>query len=149
MSALPNSVLPSRSRRSQPQNTSAALRNRPASAQRPPLEEVSNTVSFRAANPSAKLWESGTIVGVNVLLIGTALVTLAHLVPDQLAQWSKLKELKMEQSQVARTVTDLQQDFKRSQSPDAVQRIAQEQGNLIPANQKSVYLMPPSQAKVQ
>jgi cytoskeletal protein RodZ len=95
---------------------------------------------------AAKVWESGLILGVNAVLIGTALVTLAHLVPYQMTQQAKLKEVSKENAQVSQNLQRLQQDYKRSQSPEAAQRIAEDQGNLMQPNQKQVYWMtqPPS-----
>ena len=89
-----------------------------------------------------KLWESGMILGVNVVLISTALVTLTHLVPFQLNQHAKLKEIRAEESSLAQDIKALEESYERNQTPEAAQRIAQQQGNLMPINHLSVVLTP-------
>jgi cell division protein ZapA (FtsZ GTPase activity inhibitor) len=146
MSALPNSV-PS-SRKAQRQSALATQRAQRLSG----IKAAKPSSSFKAASAvrpaSAKLWESGMVIGVNTVLISTAIVTLAHLVPHQLTQHAKLKQIRTEESSLAQNIQTLQQNYEQNMSPEAAQRVAQQQGNLMPADQVSVVLTHPS-AKAQ
>lgn len=146
MSALPNSIPLNRDRKSKPRSLELARR-------RQALQGFDRSEKERSLSGSgdyaARLWESGFILGMNVVLIGTALVTLAHLVPYQLAQREKLKEITREESQVAQSLQELQQTYQRSQTPETAQRIAQEQGSLMRADQLKVFQIPQSAQKVQ
>ena len=148
MSALPNSIPAPRDRRSKSQTDQLARRRQQAKKNQNRFQERS--VSTPVVNDyKARIWESGLILGMNVLLIGTALVTLANLVPNQLTQQAKLKEISREESQVAQNLQELQQSYQRSQSPETAQRIAQEQGSLMRANQLKVFQIPEENQKVQ
>lgn len=82
------------------------------------------------------------MLGMNILLMGTAIVTLAHLIPYQMTQQAKLQELRSEESNMAQTLENLKKEYELSQSPEVAQRIAQEQGNLMRANYKRVFTIP-------
>ncbi len=88
------------------------------------------------------------MLGMNILMMGTAIATLAHLIPHQMTQQAKLQELRFEESSMAQNLKDLKQEYEQSKSPEMAQRIAQEQGNLMRANQKRVFYIPSGQ-KVQ
>jgi hypothetical protein len=151
MSALPKSASSPQSRGPKDQEKLSALRQKRAAAKRPPKEkqEVKSKVAAIAKDhPLTLLWESSAILGVNVLLLGTAIVTLVNLIPNQMTQQAKLQELRAEESSISKNLQQLKQDYERNQTPEMAQRIAQEQGNLLRANQKQVILITPTQ-KVQ
>jgi hypothetical protein len=139
MSALPNPVPPSR--KAQRQSALAAQRAQRLSGNAKP---ASAKTSSDVRPASTKLWESGMVLGVNTVLISTAIVTLAHLVPHQLTQHAKLKQIRAEESSLAQDIQTLQQNYEQNMSPEAAQRVAQQQGNLMPANQMNVVLTHPT-----
>lgn len=144
MSALPNSIPSPRDRRSKQQ----------LAQRRQSSKKQSGTGSERAKAASvntlkARVWESGLVLGMNAVLISTAIVTLANLVPYQLTQREKLEEISREESQVAQSLQELQETYKRSQSPETAQRIAQEQGSLMRADQLKVFQVPQNLQRVQ
>jgi hypothetical protein len=147
MSALPNPT-PAPRRRSKSQSDQLARRRQLAQKNQNRFEKERPT-PVAANDYVARIWESGLILGMNVVLIGTALVTLANLVPNQMTQRAKLKEISREESQVAQNLQELQQTYQRSQSPETAQRIAQEQGSLMRANQLKVFQIPEGTQKVQ
>jgi hypothetical protein len=148
MSALPNSIPAPRDRRSKSQTDQLARRRQKAKKNQNRFEERSSSAPV-VNDYKARLWESGLILGMNVVLIGTALVTLANLVPNQLTQRAKLKEISREESQVAQNLQELQQTYQRSQSPETAERIAQEQGSLMRADQLKVFQIPDGEQKIQ
>lgn len=151
MSALPNSVPSPRERKSkQSKQQLAQLSQRRQSSQtQNRLDKERSKTAFSADDHRARVWESGLVLGMNAVLIGTAIVTLANLVPYQLTQREKLKEISREESQVAQNLQELQDAYKRSQSPETAQRIAQEQGSLMRADQLKVFQVPQSLQRVQ
>ncbi|WP_404789917.1 hypothetical protein [Altericista sp. CCNU0014] len=148
MSALPNSVPSPRDRGSKHPSTDRA-RRKSSSRRRDREQQADSAAVARSEEHTARIWESGLILGVNAVLIGTAAVTLANLVPYQLTQRAKLQEIRREESQIAQSLQELQQTYQRSQSPETAQRIAQEQGSLMRANQLKVFQIPQSPQKVQ
>jgi cell division protein FtsB len=136
MSALPNPIPPSR--KAQRQSALAAQR-----AQRLSGSKAIKT-SPEARSASTKLWESGMVLGINAVLISTAIVTLVNLVPHQLTQHAKLKQIRAEESSLAQDIQVLQQNYEQNMSPEAAQRVAQQQGNLMPANRVNVVLTHPA-----
>jgi lipid A disaccharide synthetase len=149
MSALPNSISSRRDRRSKSQADQLARRRQQAQKNQNRFKEERLALKPVVNDYKARVWESGLILGMNVVLIGTALVTLANLVPNQLTQREKLKEISHEESQVAQNLQELQQTYQRSQSPETAQRIAQEQGSLMRADQLKVFQIPEGTQKVQ
>jgi cytoskeletal protein RodZ len=147
MSALPNSIPSPRDRKSR-QLAQLSQRRQSSQNQNRFDKERSSTASS-ADDHKARFWESSLVLGMNAVLIGTAIVTLANLVPYQLTQREKLKEISREESQVAQNLQELQATYKRSQSPDTAQRIAQEQGSLMRADQLKVFQVPQSLQGVQ
>lgn len=144
MSALPNLVPPSRQR----QSSLAAQRAERLSGIKAVQSPSTLAGRAEARLASTKLWESGMVLGVNAVLISTAIVTLAHLVPYQLTQHAKLKEIRAEESTLSLDIQTLKQSYEQNQSPEAAQRVAQQQGNLMPADQVNVVLTHPA-AKAQ
>jgi Pyruvate/2-oxoacid:ferredoxin oxidoreductase gamma subunit len=149
MSALPNSIPSRRDLRSKSQSDQLSRRRQLAQKNQNRVKEERSTSASVAYDYKARVWESGLILGMNVVLIGTALVTLANLVPNQLTQRAKLKEISREESQVAQNLQALQQTYQRGQSPEMAQRIAQEQGSLMRADQLKVFQIPQGDQKVQ
>jgi hypothetical protein len=152
MSALPNSVPSPRDRKakkSKQQLAQLSQRRQSSQTQNRFEKECSKTAASSADDRKARIWESGLVLGMNAVLISTAVVTLANLVPYQLTQREKLKEISREESQVAQNLQTLQETYKRSQSPETAQRIAQEQGSLMKANQLKVFQVPQSLQRVQ
>ncbi len=147
MSALPNPS-PAPRRRSKSQSDQLA-RRRKLSQEKNRFQQENRSTSAVVNDYASRIWESGFILGMNGVLIGTALVTLANLVPNQLSQHAKLKEISREESQVAQNLQELQQTYQRSQSPETAQRIAQEQGSLMRADQLKVFQMPEGTQQVQ
>jgi hypothetical protein len=136
MSALPNPAPKSRNQR---------LDKRKLGQMQRRLRSVPDQARVEVTRPTsqrAHLWESGLILGMNTVLISTALVTLAQLIPFQLTQQAKLKEISAEQTQVKQNLQRLKQDYQRGQSPESALRIAEDQGNLMKANRKQIYWMP-------
>jgi hypothetical protein len=148
MGALPNPVSSSRSVRAQERQSQSARRQAQSPTKRPARKLSLNAETLTKDHPRGQFWESGVMLGMNILLMGTAIVTLAHLIPYQMTQQAKLQELRSEESNMAQSLQDLKQEYERSKSPEVAQRIAQEQGNLMRANQKRVFLIPAGQ-KVQ
>jgi hypothetical protein len=148
MGALPNPVSSSRSVRAQERQSQSARRQAQSPTKRPARKLSLNAETLTKDHPRAQFWESGVMLGMNILLMGTAIVTLTHLIPNQMTQQAKLQELRSEESNMAQSLKDLKQEYERSKSPEVAQRIAQEQGNLMRANQKRVFLIPAGQ-KVQ
>lgn len=148
MGALPNPVSSSRSVRAQERQSQSARRQTQPPTKRPARKLSLNADTLTKGHPRAQFWESGVMLGVNVVLMGTAIVTLTHLIPYQMTQQAKLQELRSEESNMAQSLENLKQEYERSKSPEVAQRIAQEQGNLMRINQKRVFLIPSGQ-KVQ
>jgi cytoskeletal protein RodZ len=143
MSALPNPVPNARSQRLGQHKAARAQRR---------LQSVSHPVRSGATQPTsqrAHFWESSLILGMNGVLIGTALITLAQLIPFQVTQQAKLKEISAEQAQVSQNLQRLKQDYQRGQLPESALRIAEDQGNLMKANRKQIYWMPQPPTAVQ
>jgi hypothetical protein len=148
MGALTNPVSSSRSPRVQDRQSQAVHRQAQSPAKRSARKLSLNADTLTKNHPRAQLWESGVMLGMNILLMGTAITTLAHLIPHQMTQQAKLQELRSEESHMAQNLENLKQDYERSKSPEMAQRIAQEQGNLMRVNQKRVLWIPSGQ-KVQ
>jgi hypothetical protein len=148
MGALPNPVSSSRSVRAQGRQSRSAGRQAQSPTKRPARKLSLNAETLTKDHPHGQFWESGVMLGMNILLMGTAIVTLAHLIPYQMTQQAKLQELRSEESNMAQNLEDLRQEYEQSKSPEVAQRIAQEQGNLMRANQKRVFLIPAGQ-KIQ
>jgi hypothetical protein len=131
------------SQRPQRQSVLAAQRAQRLSAATTKGSTTSKALT-EARPDSVKLWESGMVLGVNAVLIGTAIITLTHLVPYQLRQHDKLKEIRAEESSLSQNIQALEQSYEQNKSPEAAQRVAQQQGNLMPPNHMNVILTEPA-----
>ncbi|HEY9827348.1 MAG TPA: hypothetical protein V6D19_18060, partial [Stenomitos sp.] len=109
MSALPNFNPAPRSSRSQSQLQTSAQRISRLEGKSSRTKKGAQVIHLNQPKKSPNVWESGFILGMNLLLMGTAVVTLAHLVPYQFSQQAKLKELRQEKSQVAQNLQTLKQ----------------------------------------
>lgn len=92
-------------------------------------------------------WEAGAKIAVNLILLAFALGAIAKLVPYQLSQLQKLHALEAEVAQLAARVKELQLEQERDRQPQARQRIAQEEANLIAANQRRIIWIKPKPPK--
>jgi hypothetical protein len=125
----------------------------PGKASRPRTLNPTNTLEANAQATLRKqvsqiTVESTAILGVNLVLIGTAIFTLATLVPQQLTRNQKLQEVHLEEAQVGNHIKELQLDAQLSQNPEVARRIAEENGSFMRANkQRVVFLNTPK--KVQ
>lgn len=88
-------------------------------------------------------WEAGAKIAVNLILLAFALGAIAKLVPYQLSQLQKLHALEAEVAQLEARVKELQLEQERDRQPQARQRIAQEEANLIAANQRRIIWVQP------
>jgi hypothetical protein len=131
------------SQRSQRQSVLAAQRAQRLSAATKKGSTLSKALT-EVRPDSVKLWESGMVLGVNAVLIGTAIITLTHLVPYQLRQHDKLKEIRAEESSLSQNIQALEQSYEQNKSPEAAQRVAQQQGNLMLPNRMNVILTEPA-----
>lgn len=149
MSALPNFNPAPGSRRSpsQLQTSDQRISLLEGKSSRP--NKGAQVIPLNQPKKSTNLWESGFILGMNLLLMGTAVVTLAHLVPHQFSQQAKLQELRQEKSQVAQNLQTLKQDYIRGQSPAEAKRIAEDQGNLMQPNRMQVFWLKSEKSSVQ
>jgi cell division protein FtsB len=90
--------------------------------------------------------ESAIMLGVNFLLGGIAIAGLAQVVPQSLSDHAKVQSLEAELKQTKQRVNDLQATYKLNSDPKQFQRIAQEEGNLIAANQRRIVWLKPVQS---
>lgn len=98
----------------------------------------------RQHSPMGEVIEATTKLGVNVLLAAIAVSALSQLLPYQLAQHAKLREIEAEVNTTSQRVNQLQAEYKRSSQPQEVKRIVQEQTNLIDAQKQKVIWVQPS-----
>lgn len=101
----------------------------------------------RNATFMTRATEATTILGVNVVLIGTCLYTLGNMLPHQLTQQAKLEEIKGEVHRTTEHVNQLKESHKRSLTPSASRRISEEQGYLIGKNKRNLVWLKPSQTQ--
>ncbi|URR35310.1 hypothetical protein NBE99_11800 [Thermosynechococcus sp. HN-54] len=92
-------------------------------------------------------WEASAKIAVNLLLLAFALGAIAKLVPYQLSQLQKLHALEAEVTKLEERVKALQREQERDRQPQARQRIAQEEANLIAANQRRIIWVQPQNPK--
>lgn len=88
-------------------------------------------------------WEAGAKITVNLVLLAFALGAIAKLVPYQRSQLQKLHALEAEVGQLEARVKELQLKQERDRQPQARQRIAKEEANLIAANQRRIIWVHP------
>ncbi|MFN4279362.1 hypothetical protein [Thermosynechococcus sp.] len=92
-------------------------------------------------------WEAAAKITVNLVLLAFGLGAIAKLVPYQLTQLQKLHALEAEVAQLEARVQELQRELERDRRPQARQRIAQEEANLIAANQRRIIWVQPKNPK--
>jgi|GEM_PF-3359454 len=93
----------------------------------------------------ARTTETATVLGVNVILIGTCLYTLSHMLPHQLTQQAKLQEIKGEVSRTTEQIEQLKRAHERSLTPEVSRRISEEQGHLIRKNKRNLVWIKPTE----
>lgn len=126
-----------------PRPVSNPSRSRPVSRPRPlPLGDAqANAQAAIRRQTSQIIFESTTILGINLVLISTAVFTLVNLVPQQLTRNQKLQEVRLEEAQVSGRIHELNQALQRSQDPQVERRIAEENGSFMRADKQQVVLM--------
>lgn len=95
----------------------------------------------------ARATEAATVLGINVVLIGGCLFTLSSMLPQQLTQQAKLREIRGEVSQTSEHVDQLKQSHDRSLIPEMSRRISEEQGYLIRKNKRNLVWLKPTDSK--
>jgi len=80
---------------------------------------------------------------VNLLLSIAAIVSLCQLIPYQLAQVQKLKEMRAEVSRTENRVNRLKSQLHQNLDPKQTSRIVEEQSNLIEVQQMKVVWVKP------
>ncbi|WP_235107147.1 MULTISPECIES: hypothetical protein [Acaryochloris] len=93
---------------------------------------------------AARTTETATILGVNVLLIGTCLYTLSNMLPHQLTQEAKLQEIKGEVSRTSAQVEALKHSHEQSLVPEVSRRMSEEHGHLIRKNKRNLVWIKPT-----
>ncbi len=84
-----------------------------------------------------------TKVLVNLGLVGGGLVALMQLLPYYFSQQEKLTALEQAEKAAQARVTQLQQELKQDRHPQAQERIAQEDANLIRPDQRRIVWVKP------
>lgn len=97
----------------------------------------------RQSSQTPQLLEASTILGVNLLLSIAAIVSLCQLIPYQLAQVQKLKEMRAEVSRTENRVNRLKSQLQQNLDPKQTSRIVEEQSNLIEVQQMKVVWVKP------
>ena len=129
-----------------PRPVSKPSRSRPVSRPPLPLGEMAqaNAQAAIRRHTFQIIFESTTILGVNLVLIGTAIFTLANLLPQQLTRNQKLQEVRSEEAQASNRIDELNQGLQRSQDPRVERRIAEENGSFMRSDKQQVVLMKPT-----
>ncbi len=96
---------------------------------------------------SPAAWEAVAKIGVNTLLLIFGILAIAKMIPHQLSQLQKLSALEAEVSRLEQRVNQLKLEQERDRQPQARQRIAQEEANLIAANQRRIIWVKPEATK--
>lgn len=106
----------------------------------PPTREspAPATRSSRHADHRSQAIESLAMAGVNLFLVGIAVVSLVQLLPQAFLDKAKLNALQTELKQTQQRVSELQANYQRDSDPQQFNRIAQEENNLIAPNQRRV-----------
>lgn len=92
----------------------------------------------------SKVKESAIVLSANAVLATFAIVGLSKLIPYYQDQASKLQALQAEVKAAQARVQKLQESYERDRNPQSFNRVAREDGNLIPKNQQPVILVQPS-----
>ncbi len=104
---------------------------------RRPSERVQRTHNHQAA----QVVESLTMIVINSCLLGMTVYAIVHLIPHQLSQSAKLRDIKIEREKTAQHVAELKQEYQRSLQPEEAIRIAEEQGHLISQKKQRIFLL--------
>lgn len=80
-------------------------------------------------------------LAVNALLSAAAISTLVKLLPYQLSQQEKLREVRTEVLETERRVNQLRNHFSRNFDPSQTQRVMKEQTPRIDPNQRRIFLL--------
>jgi len=97
----------------------------------------------RQSSQTPQLLEASTILGVNLLLSIAAIISLCQLIPYQLAQMQKLKEMRAEVSRTENRVNRIKAQLQQNLDPKQTSRIVEEQSNLIEAQQLKIVWVKP------
>ncbi|MBW4658709.1 MAG: hypothetical protein KME15_08545 [Drouetiella hepatica Uher 2000/2452] len=101
-------------------------------------------------NPhQAVILENGFKLGVNCLLSVIALSALVKLVPYNLAQQAKLKEIRVEVSEVEGRVDRLQADLNRQFDPQQAMSVMQEESIRVDPRQRQIVWITPTDSLAQ
>ncbi|KAI9135350.1 hypothetical protein ON05_020355 [Acaryochloris sp. CCMEE 5410] len=92
----------------------------------------------------ARTTETATVLGINVLLIGSCLYTLGNMLPHQLTQEAKLQEIKGEVSRTSAHIEALKHSHEQSMVPEVSRRMSEEQGHLIRKNKRNLVWIKPT-----
>ncbi|NCJ07284.1 hypothetical protein GS597_12360 [Synechococcales cyanobacterium C] len=90
---------------------------------------------------TAQVIESAIMILINCCLLGMTAYTLVHLIPHQISQSAKLREIKIEKEKTAAHVAQLKQEYQRSLQPEEALRIAEEQGHVISNKKQRIFLL--------
>ncbi len=117
---------------------------------RPPLE----TVEPRRAKPHRKIRqrrrshpyqgmaiENTAKLVVNMVLVAGAVAALVKLLPYNISQQAKLKEISTEVKLTESRVAELQTEFNRSFDPQEAKKIMAEQSNRVDPRQRPIFLL--------
>lgn len=98
-----------------------------------------------AQSSSPSYWgvtaEIGAKVAVNGLLSTAAVVALVNLLPYQLSQQAKLREVRSEVQQTETQINQLQAEFSDSFDPQQAKQVMQEQSGRVDPNQRQIVLV--------
>ncbi|AFY61500.1 hypothetical protein [Synechococcus sp. PCC 6312] len=83
---------------------------------------------------------------INLGIVTAGLVALTQLLPYYLAQREKLTNLEAAQKEAQARVNELKVHYQQDNQPQAIERIAQEDANLIRPNQRRIVWVKPGVA---
>ncbi len=116
-----------------------------------PLEPARQRVVRRRkrSNPHyAIAIETSFKLGVNAVLAIVAVSALVKLIPYNLAQQSKLKEIKTEVAALEGRVDRLQADLNRQFDPQQAMSVMQAESNRVDPMQRQILWLPPATAQL-
>ncbi|MGQ4648054.1 slr1601 family putative cell division protein [Lyngbya aestuarii] len=113
--------------------------SRPTRQTLKPRRKVPKTQNLPQANSSgAVAGETMLKLVANLVLCAGAFYGLSQLLPYQLSQQGKLREVKREVKRTERRVNNLRSDFSRSFDPRQAKSVMQEQSYRVDPNQRQV-----------
>jgi hypothetical protein len=86
--------------------------------------------------------ETSVKLGVNILLSSVAIASLWQLLPEHKVQKIKLTEVNQEVDKTEARVNELRDKFSRNFAPGEVNKVIQEQSNVISPSQLRVVIAP-------